>query len=164
MAKISGYITCVCTANTCRSPMAERLLAHALLAEDEPLRSISVISAGVSSYEGERASENSVRALKKVGLDLSDHFSHSLTPEIVENSLVFFCMTDSHQYLLKEFYPNLKAPVLLFRQFMEPPASTQLPDPYGMQLEAYENCRDNLVEAIPSCVQYLREKLVPNLK
>ncbi len=164
MAPIPGYITCLCTANTCRSPMAERLLAHALKAEDEPLRSIPVISAGISSYEGERASENSIRALQKVSLDLSDHFSHSLTQEIVDNSLVFFCMTDAHQYLLKEFFPGVEAPVLLFRQFIDPPANTQLPDPYGMPLEAYENCRDNLVEAIPSCIQYLRENLAPNLK
>ncbi len=144
--------------------MAERLLAHALKAEDEPLRSIAVISAGISSYEGERAAENSIHALQKVGLDLSGHFSRSLTQEIVDNSLVFFCMTDSHQYLLKEFFPGIKAPVLLFRQFVEPPADTQLPDPYGMPLDAYENCRDNLVETIPSCIQYLKENIVPNLK
>ncbi len=144
--------------------MAERLLGHALNAEDEPLRSIPVISAGVSSYEGEKASENSIRALQKVGLDLSDHYSLSLTQEIVDNSLVIFCMTDSHRYLLKEFFFEIKAPVVLFRQFIEPSTNTQVSDPYGMQLEAYENCRDNLVEAIPSCINYLKENLVPDLK
>ncbi len=164
MALDSSYITCVCTANICRSPMAERLLAHALKAEDEPLRSIPVISAGVSSYEGDRASNNSILAMKKVGIDLSDHCSQSLSQEIVDRSLVIFCMTDSHKYLLHEFFHKTKAPVVLFRQFLDSPAETQVTDPYGMNLEVYENCRDNLVEAIPSCVNYIKTEILPLLK
>ena len=164
MALNSSHITCVCTANICRSPMAERLLAHALKAEEGPLRSIPVISAGVSSYEGNNASNNSVLAMKKVGLDLSGHCSQSVSQEIVDGSWVIFCMTDSHKYLLHKFFPNIKAPVVLFRQFLDSSAETQVTDPYGMNLDVYENCRDNLVEALPSCINYLKTEIFPLLK
>ena len=45
--------------------MAERLLAHALSAEPEPLKSLEVRSAGVAAYGGDYPSENSVLALKR---------------------------------------------------------------------------------------------------
>ena len=67
----SGLIIAVCTGNICRSPMAEVLLAHALKAESGRLANFRVISAGVAARDGDRASANSVTAVKKVGLDLS---------------------------------------------------------------------------------------------
>src|SRR6476469_5492177 len=75
----SGTIVTVCTANICRSPMAAALLQHALAAQPEPMRSLKVVSAGVAARPGEQVSENSVLALKKVGIDISEHRSQSLT-------------------------------------------------------------------------------------
>ena len=69
MSKL-GIIIVVCTANICRSPMAAALLQHALAAQPEPLRSFKIISAGVAARAGDHVSENSVIALKKVGLDI----------------------------------------------------------------------------------------------
>jgi protein-tyrosine-phosphatase len=57
------FVTCVCTANVCRSPMAEALLRHALAAEPEPLKSLQVVSAGVSAWDGYPITENSAAAL-----------------------------------------------------------------------------------------------------
>src|SRR4051795_11030781 len=79
----SGNIVTVCTANICRSPMAAALLQHALAAEPEPLRSLRVVSAGVAARPGEPVSENSVYALKKVGIDLSQHRSQALTQQML---------------------------------------------------------------------------------
>ena len=59
--------------------MAERLLKHALAAENGPLSEFEVISAGVSAFPGDQASRNAVKAMKKVGLDLSDHRSRPLS-------------------------------------------------------------------------------------
>ena len=77
-----GHILIVCTGNICRSPMGQGLLAHALSAQPEPLRSLKVISAGVAAHTGEAVSENSVTALKKVGIDISNHCSQGLTQVI----------------------------------------------------------------------------------
>ena len=140
--------------------MAERLLAHALQAEPEPLKSLEVRSAGVAAYGGDPASENSVIALKKVGVDLSDHVSSSLSAQLVDASLVIFCMTDSHlasvHYALEGI--DDAPPVLLMRELIGN-ADVQIPDPFGGPLPAYEAARDSMVEAIPSILDYLRKAL-----
>src|SRR6187401_810428 len=95
-----GTIVAVCTANICRSPMAAALLQHALLAQPEPFRSIKVISAGVAARVGEQVSENSVLALRKVGLDVSQHRSQPLTQEMIDGALAVLCMTESHRAMI----------------------------------------------------------------
>lgn len=158
-----GHILTVCTANICRSPMAELLLQHALRAQPEPLKSIRVLSAGVAAQEGDRVSENSVLALKKVGLDLSGHRAQPLTPELVRNALAIFCMTESHRsMILLSFDPPPKN-VHLFREFMAAPADHEIGDPYGGSLKHYEACRDEMVEAIPSLVSFVKS-LLPDAK
>lgn len=136
--------------------MAEALLRHALNAEPEPLRSIKVISAGISAWEGYPCSENSARALKKVGLDLANHRSKLLSRQLLEQSLLVVCMTESHKSAILRSYPDISTPVLLMRELLPPPADPEIPDPYGADLREYEATRDAIVEAVPSLVEYLR--------
>lgn len=155
----SKQILCICTANICRSPMAARLLAHALAAEDEPLKSLRVVSAGVAACKGDPASPNAVAALKKVNLSLEAHASQPVTDELLRSSLLALCMTESHRALLSYHFDPLPTPVYLMREFLPPPASPEIPDPYGMDLRSYEACRDSMVEAIPSIVRFLKDLL-----
>ncbi|MBN1402878.1 MAG: low molecular weight protein arginine phosphatase [Opitutales bacterium] len=159
MASQPQYVICVCTANICRSPMAEALLRHALAAEPEPLKSLRVTSAGVNGWPGQRISYHSDMALKKVGLDHSKHLSRDLRPEMLARAVLVLCMTESHRRAIKMDFPDLKAPVLLMRELLPPPANPEVPDPYGADMQTYEDTRDAIVEAIPSVVQFLREKL-----
>ena len=92
-----GHILIVCTGNICRSPMGQGLLAHALSAQPEPLRSLKVISAGVAAHTGEAVSENSVTALKRAGIDIGHLRSQGLTQAMLDNALAVFGMTESHR-------------------------------------------------------------------
>jgi len=153
------YVTAVCTANICRSPIAERLLAHALEVQEEPLKSLKVASAGVAAMEGYPPSANSVKVLKNVGLDLSDHISQGLSDDLMKHTVLFLCMTESHRYYINNTYPDLKTPVLLMRELLPPPADPQIPDPYGMDLKWYQICFDSMIETIPSIIRYLKENV-----
>ncbi len=139
--------------------MAEKLLAHALAAEKEPLRSLQVVSAGISAYDNEPASRNSVRAMKSVGLDLSKHQSRSLSEDLISRSRYIFCMTASHRVLIELHFGDKAPPVYLFRELMPKESSIEIPDPFGQELDAYVACRDSMVEAIPSIVQFLKKSL-----
>ncbi|MFT3869662.1 MAG: low molecular weight protein arginine phosphatase [Nibricoccus sp.] len=158
------YILTVCTANICRSPMAEALLQHALRAQPEPLKSIKVISAGVSARTGERVSENSVQALKKVGLNIASHVAQPLTQDLVRNALAIFCMTESHRSMIQVAFDPPAKNVHLFREFMPAPADHEIVDPYGGSLKHYEASRDEMVEAIPSLIDYIRSLIPPASK
>lgn len=158
-----GYIIVVCTANICRSPMGEALLQHALRAQPEPLKSLKVISAGVAAQKGDRVSENSVQALKKVGLNIASHTALPLTQELVSKALAIFCMTETHRTMIDVTFDPRAKNVHLFREFMPSPAGHQIGDPFGGALKHYEACRDEMVEAIPSLISYIRS-LIPPLK
>lgn len=155
MAEEKNSVLVVCTANICRSPMGEALLRHALAAQPEPLRSLQVVSAGVAAYDGDAVTPNSVRALQKVGLDISGHRSKRLTRGHVESAVAVFVMTESHRLAIADRYPDLDVPVYLFREPIPDVEDTSIPDPFGGDLAEYEATRDSMVEAIPAIVKTL---------
>ena len=82
----------VCTANQCRSPMAEALLRQRL-AERGVVASVR--SAGL--YRGgTAASAGSVRAMALRSLDLEGHRSRSVTPELVTGADLVLGMARLH--------------------------------------------------------------------
>ncbi len=137
--------------------MAEALLRHALSAEPDPLRSMKVISAGVAARMGEPVTENSVYALKKVGLDITGHFSQPLTQRMVSEADLILCMTESHRALIEVHFNPTPKNVYLFREFMNQPGDKEIEDPYGLSLKAYEATRDSMVEALPGLLAFLRK-------
>jgi len=151
-----GPIVVVCTANICRSPMGEGLLRHALAAESEPLCSIPIISAGVSARAGDVVSENSVFALKKVGIDIAAHKSQPLTQPMLDSALLILCMTEAHRAMIRHQARPVPRELRLFREFMPVGNRREIADPYGGPSALYEACRDELVEAIPSVVAHIK--------
>lgn len=153
-------LTVVCTANICRSPMAEALLSHALKAEPEAPPFI-VDSAGIAATDGESPSDNSVFAMKKVGLDISGHRSSQLTPERISGTDAIFCMTSGHVRMIETIHPMRPGILRLFREFAGD-GSPEVPDPYGGPVEEYLQCRDSLVEAIPGLIRFLFQEVFPD--
>jgi protein-tyrosine-phosphatase len=154
----SGPILVICTANICRSPMAEGLLAHALAGESGALKNLKVISAGVAARSGEPVSENSVYALKKVGIDISKHHARALTQEMLDEALAVLVMTQGHRMAIECQASPVPARLHLFREFMPSPGPgiREIADPFGGPIKIYEQSRDEMVEAIPSVVAYLK--------
>jgi protein-tyrosine phosphatase len=85
-------ILVVCTANQCRSPMAEVLLRRALA--DQGVAA-DVVSAG--SLPGDvAASAGSARAMARRGLDLGGHRSHQVTEDDLVRADLVVCMARRH--------------------------------------------------------------------
>jgi len=139
--------------------MGEGLLRHALAAEAEPLCSIPIISAGVSARAGDAVSENSVFALKKVGIDIAAHQSQPLTQAMLDSALLILCMTEAHRAMIRHQARPVPRELRLFREFMPVGNRREIADPYGAPSALYEACRDELVEAIPSVLAHIKSLL-----
>jgi protein-tyrosine-phosphatase len=148
----------VCTANVCRSPMAEKLFEEALK-KSETKKKVKVFSAGISAMDGDQASENSLQACEEVGLDLTDHRSAALTRATLENASAIFCMTESHRALLNMYFEVPESTsIFLMREFIEE-GSKELPDPFGQNMDVYRECRNRMQESLPSLVNWVEKNL-----
>ena len=136
--------------------MAAALFRHALDAQDEPLKSLKVSSAGISAYAGQSANPNSVEALRKVGINLGNHESQPLDRNKADRALAYFGMTDSHLAMMNLQIDPPPTNAFLMRQFIEGETDLQIPDPFGLSLSHYEASRDSMVEAIPSLVEAVK--------
>lgn len=122
----------VCTGNTCRSPMAERIFRDMLKKAGD--NDIMCLSAGLSAINGQPAAENAVLALEEVGIDLKDHGARRLTAEEIPMWDVYFTMSKTHGYILEQAgVPGDKIYVAAY-----------IDDPFGGDLDTYRACRDKL--------------------
>ncbi len=120
----------VCTGNTCRSPMAEGYL------KSKGRSDIEVISRGLAA-DGGGASENSILAMKEIGIDISAHISRQLCFADIDESSLLICMSSSHADVLEgSGIDKMKLYVL------------GISDPFGGSLLYYKSCRDQIIDGI----------------
>ena len=157
--KQEKLVVFICTANVCRSPMAEKLFEEAV-AKSGTKKKIRAFSAGISAMVGDQASENSIIASSEVGLDLSDHRSSALTRAMIENASVIFCMTESHRALLNMYF-EVPQSSPIFHARIRIGSSMELPDPFGQDIEVCRTCRDHMKEALPSLLEWVEKTSEP---
>jgi len=139
--------------------MAEALLRATLVKRGQGLERLKVASFGLAAEDGLPPSANSVKAMQRIGLDVSSHRSRLLTQADVDRSVVIFGMTESHLAALHARFDVLPAFVLLLRDVLSTEVPRDIPDPFGGGYRDYEECRDSMVEAIPAMVEFLRQNL-----
>lgn len=139
--------------------MAEALLRATLVKRGQGLERLKVASFGLAAQDGQPVSANSVKAMQRIGLDVSGHRSRLLTQADVDRSIVIFGMTESHLAALHSRFDVLPDFVLLLRDVLPTDVPRDIPDPFGGGYRDYEECRDSMVEAVPAMVDFLRQNL-----
>lgn len=132
----------VCTGNTCRSSMAEGLLKH--FAAENPSLKLNVKSAGTAAFNNQRASENAVLALQKLGIDITSHKAQTVTKELIKQADLVLAMTKSHKSQLLAFSPDAANKIFTLSEFTSKDNIGDISDPFGGNLDTYVKCRDEI--------------------
>lgn len=80
----------ICTANVCRSPLAEGYL-RLLLGKNSSVQ-IEVASAGVMAHAGSPAFDCAMEVARLKGFDLAPHKARQITPEMARDVDMMLCM------------------------------------------------------------------------
>ena len=122
----------VCTGNTCRSVMAERIAKK--MAKNNGLKDIKFSSVGIYA-SGENIADNAQIALKRLGYDSRSRKSVKLGK--AKPNVLYITVTNDH----KKFIQSKK--ILSFEDF-----ATKVNDPYGQSIDVYMKTAKQLEENI----------------
>jgi protein-tyrosine-phosphatase len=139
----------VCTGNTCRSPMAEVIMRHAL--EERGVAEITVSSAGTGAFEGAPASEGAYLVALEHGLDLSAHRARRLNPKLIADAEMILTMSAHHRDRVHDLGGHGKV-FLLGAYAGKKGEDAAVNDPYGASLDEYRVTFDELDRLIQAAV------------
>ena len=137
----------VCTGNTCRSPVAEKMLTKYL--KKANLTEIKVTSCGLAVVKGENINPNSVTVLKNYGINVRSKKAKQLTKSMLKKCNLFITMTKSQK---QSFPPNVEV-----FSFGEMVGGSDIVDPYGGTIDDYENMAKQIDEYCTLLVQKLKK-------
>ncbi len=123
----------VCTANLCRSPMAEAIFND--LADEAGLP-FEAESAGVSAREGYDMAPYAREALSEIGVRVGGHRSRRTTERILDAADLILVMGRGHAARVEEA-AGASYNVHLVAGYAGDPLVEEVPDPYGLTLFAY---------------------------
>ncbi|MHB8135833.1 MAG: low molecular weight protein arginine phosphatase [Anaerolineaceae bacterium] len=105
----------VCTANQCRSPMAEAILRRYLNNMD-PNEEWIVESAGTWTQEGFPATPFGVKVMAESGLDTSKHKSQPISNDLLQRFSLILTMESGHKEAIQIEFPHVANRVYLLSE------------------------------------------------
>jgi protein-tyrosine-phosphatase len=137
-------ILIVCTANICRSPVAEALLKDRLY--DRGYDDWTVSSAGTWAMIERDASHNSQVVAAQYGFDISGHMARMVEESILSEADLVLCMEEGHVEALKVEFPDQANKIFPITAMAGPAYSVA--DPFGGSLLDYQRMAAELASII----------------
>jgi protein-tyrosine phosphatase len=107
----------VCTGNICRSPTAERLLAHRLRDRLGPSMPFAVTSAGTGALVGEPIYPDAQRLLTQNGIDGTGFAARDIAKPMAESANLILAMTREHRAAVARLAPRALPKLFTLREF-----------------------------------------------
>ena len=159
-ARKKKKIVFVCTGNTCRSPMAQLLLAKYLA--EQKLKGYDVRSAGTAAKKGDTINPKSAQVLSENAIVCESFSSTKLTEKLLLDAFAVVCMTEKQrEYLMDMRWNALKKAgrsldeaennVYSFAEI----TGYEILDPYGKDIDCYRYVYGLLAAGMPSLLEKL---------
>ena len=131
----------ICTANICRSPMAEALFKNKVAGEMDGQDWV-VESAGTWVVAGVPAAKNSRLAMYNRELDIEDHRSQPVNGKMLNTFDLILTMEQRHKESLSIEFPEISNRIYVITEMVG--SSYDIWDPVGASLAEFENTADEL--------------------
>lgn len=140
----------VCTGNTCRSPMAQRIYQQL-----DDMKTIEVISRGLVVLFPEPANPKACTVMQNHDMDLVDHQSIALTENDIIDKTLILTMTNKQKEIVLEKFP-LSTQVATLTEYVG--QEGEVTDPYGGSLVDYEDCYLELSRLVKKLIYAMNEE------
>jgi protein-tyrosine phosphatase len=134
----------VCSANQCRSPMAEVLFKEMVKKKNPSNTEWHIESAGCWASIGYPATATALEAMHMRGLDLSGHRSQPVTEALLTEFDLILCMQFDHRSTLCRNYPPAAERVFLLSEMTGD--KQEIWDPVGYSLDLYQAAADEITD------------------
>lgn len=159
--KTGKKILFVCTGNTCRSPMAERLLEQTLAFRE--IKGFAVYSAGIAAEKNAPMNPKSAQVLRENGIFDGEFNSRRIRDAELRNAFAVICMTEQQKDVLLDMRwralrkvdaigdEEIANNVYSFFDF----CGYDIPDPYGRDIDAYRFVFNKLEGGMSAIIETL---------
>jgi protein-tyrosine phosphatase len=145
----------VCTANVCRSPMAERIFNALVQDKRLPFRAES---AGIAALRNEPIAPNAREALEEVGVRAGTHRARQLDGEMVERAHLVLVMGPHQLSQLARILGPLPPKVFTLPGYASGSDAEEVSDPYGYTMTSYRASVRQLLGSVSRVVRRLEER------
>ena len=131
----------VCTANICRSVMAEGILKK-LLTSSSNSQMVFVASAGIDALEGFTPDRNTLEVCTRRNVHIGSHKAQQLTKSMLKETDIVLCMAKIHKERILSAFPKFHKHVFLLKEYLlhKSPQEVSIKDPTGKSKKHYEAC------------------------
>lgn len=143
----------VCTANICRSPMAETIFNA--LAKDKGL-AFRARSAGTAALVGKPMAPNAVAVLEELGIYPEDHQARQVDRAMLAEAELVLAMGPRHVAALRRLCDGLAGEIYTLPEYATGVSSDEtISDPYGHTISTYRSSVRQLLRYIEQTVNRL---------
>lgn len=143
----------VCTGNSCRSPIAKALLEKKVKG-----KRILAYSAGTSALSGNLPPEEAIRIAEDYGIDISEHRSTPLNPELINGADLILVMEGEHYDRVTSFKRENSSKTFFLASYPERGAK-EIEDPIGKSYKVYKRVAQSIEEGVERVVRDIMERL-----
>ncbi len=146
-------VTFVCTANICRSPMAEKLFNYIV-----QQRNLNVRADSCGLIEGgHMISTGSLQLLLNKGvLEAQSHVSKQITPQIVSESWLMLTMEERQRDFIRNNEPHFKHKIFTLNEMVGEQGDIE--DPYGSEFATYQKTFEIIEDRVTRLVDLIENR------
>lgn len=158
---IIGKIIFICTGNTCRSVMAEKMFIKRI--KNTGLKDVVVDSAGTHAMPYYAIVGDLKTVMDENSVDYAGHIPQMIDENIMKSSDLVIVMTKDHKEEISRRFPAYKDKVFLLTEYADDDNKNKdIIDPIGMSVETYRNVYKQIAENLDKLKEKLDEKSQKN--